>query len=96
MYFERIWSASRPYKLFVKNKSKSTLQKLYARGQSNLQSEFDLVKIIRNLKNLRIMMKKYVCDKEFLRDIKNDERNVIDLDNLNPDSGPEDSDKSQP
>lgn len=41
-------------------------------------------------------MKKYVCDKEFLRDIKNDERNVIDLDNLNPDSGPEDSDKSQP
>ena len=39
-------------------------------------------------------MKKYVCDKDFLKDIKNDERNVIDLDNMNPDSGPEDSDKS--
>lgn len=42
------------------------------------------------------MMKKYVCDKDFMRDIKNDDRNVIDIDNLNPDSGPEDSDKSQP
>ena len=41
-------------------------------------------------------MKKYVCDKDFMRDIKQDERNVIDLDNINPDSGPEDSDKSQP
>ena len=41
-------------------------------------------------------MKKYICDKDFLRDIKNDDRNVIDLDNLNADSGPEDSDKSQP
>ena len=42
------------------------------------------------------MMKKYVCDKEFLHDIKNDDRNVIDLDNINPETGPEDSDKSQP
>ena len=41
-------------------------------------------------------MKKYVCDKEFLHDIRNDEKNVIDLDNLSADSGPEDSDKSQP
>ena len=42
------------------------------------------------------MMKKYICDKDFLREIKNDDRNVIDLDNLSIDSGPEDSDKSQP
>ena len=41
-------------------------------------------------------MKKYVCDKDLIRDIKNDPRNVIDLDDLNPDSGPEDSDKSLP
>ena len=69
---------------------------MYNRGHSNLQGELDLVKIIKNLKNLRIMMKKYICDKDFLLDIKNDDRNVIDLDNINPDSGPEDSDKSQP
>ena len=41
-------------------------------------------------------MKKYVCDKDFMHEIKHDERNVIDLDNLNPDSSQEDSDKSQP
>ena len=96
LYFERIWKASKPYTWCGGKKSKSKLHKLYLKGQSNLQSEFDLVKIIRNLKNLRILMKKYVCDKDLIRDIKNDCRNVIDLDDLNPDSGPEDSDKSLP
>jgi hypothetical protein len=95
LYFERKWKASKTYKLCIRNKSKSTLHKLYDRGHSNMQGELDLVKIIRNLKNLRIMMKKYVCDKDFLHDIKNDDRNIIDLDCLDEcDIGPEDSDKS--
>ena len=81
--------------MFAKNQEKSKLHKLYDLGNSSLQSEFDLVKIIKNLKYLRIMMKKYVCDEEFMKDIKADDRNVIDIDNINSARGPEDSDKSQ-
>lgn len=39
-----------------------------------------MVKIIRNLKFLRILMKKYVADEQMQYDIRHNPKNVIDLD----------------
>jgi len=50
-------------KLFLENlmfcfcKKKTKLQKLYVIGQEKLETELNVVKIIRNMKNLRILMK---------------------------------------
>jgi len=61
---------------------KGKLQKLYEEGQDKLEAEMNMVKIIRNLKFLRILMKKYVADEEMQYDIRHNPKNVIDLDAL--------------
>jgi len=61
-------------------KERTKLQKLYEVGQEKLEVEMDIVKIIKNLKFLRILMKQYVADEEMQFKIRHDPKNVIDLD----------------
>ena len=55
----------------------------------------NIVKIIRNLKFLRILMKKYVADDQMQYDIRHNSKNVIDLDVLSEEDEPENSNNSE-
>lgn len=55
----------------------------------------NMVKIIRNLKFLRILMKKYVADDQMQYDIRHNPKNVIDLDAPTEEDEPEKSDNSE-
>ena len=55
---------------------------MYEIGGDKIDEELDIVKIIRNLKNLRILMKSHIVPKhqELMYKIVNDTRNLINLD----------------
>ena len=74
---------------------KGKLQKLYEQGQDKLEGEMNIVKIIRNLKFLRILMKKYVADEQMQFDIRHNPKNVIDLDAPSEQDEPENSNNSE-
>jgi len=55
---------------------------MYESGSDRLDEELDIVKIIRNLKNLRILMKSHIITKKkaLMYQIIHDDKNVINLD----------------
>ena len=55
----------------------------------------NMVKIIRNLKFLRILMKKYVADEDMQYEIRHNPKNVIDLDAPSAEEEPENSNNSE-
>jgi hypothetical protein len=68
-------------------KKKTKLMKLYINGTEKLEKELDIVKIIKYLKNLRILVKdKFFKDKVELFKIEHDKKNVINLDESIPSS----------
>lgn len=56
------------------------MQKLYEIGSDKLEGEMNIVKIIKNLKFLRVLMKKHLADENLQFEIRHDPKNVIDLD----------------
>ena len=48
----------------------------------------NIVKIIKNLKFLRVLMKKHLADENLLYEIRHDPKNVIDLDAQTTESEP--------
>lgn len=51
----------------------------------------NIVKIIKNLKFLRVLMKKHLADENLQFEIRHDPKNVIDLDAKTEESEPEKS-----
>ena len=57
------------------------MAKLYDTCQDKIDQELDVVKIIRNLKNLRIVTKQYIINDPFMKlMIEHDKKNYINLD----------------
>ena len=54
----------------------------------------NIVKIIKNLKFLRVLMKKHLADENLQFEIRHDPKNVIDLDAKTEESAPEKSENS--
>ncbi len=54
--------------------------KLYKEGSSRIEKELDLVKIIKDLRTLKIIVKNLFLDPEFKLEIDNYKKNIIDLD----------------
>ena len=65
--------------LGVKANKLNKLQKLYKKGEERFERELDVINIVRNLKNFRIMYKRYLIDqkKEFV--VNHDQSNIIDI-----------------
>ena len=61
-------------------KKRTKLQKLYEIGSEKLEGEMNIVKIIKNLKFLRVLMRKHLADEKLQFEIRHDPKNVIDLD----------------
>lgn len=70
---------------------RTKLQKLYEIGSEKLEGEMNIVKIIKNLKFLRVLMKKHLADENLQFEIRHDPKNVIDLDAKTEESEPEKS-----
>ena len=58
---------------------------MYEIGSGRLEEELDIVKIVRNLKNLRILMKSHIVAKNpnLMYQIIHDKKNLINLDDTN-------------
>ena len=67
---------------FGRKRARTQLQRMYESGSDRLDEELDIVKIIRNLKNLRILMKSHIITKKkaLMYQIIHDDKNVINLD----------------
>lgn len=65
---------------FCKFKKKDKLQKLYQIGSEKIESSLDMVKIIRNLRNLEILFKNSILTPEFKKLLEHSKKNVINLD----------------
>ena len=73
------------------------MKRLYERGEENLEKEMDIVKIVRNLRNLKIFIKKYIVDEETLEMIKHSDKNIIHIDSTSEESSSSSSSsKAQP
>ena len=65
------------------------LERLYNRGEDKIESEMDIVKIIRNIRNLKIMMSNLVkLDLKTKQKLKLSGKNLINIDHSS-DSLPE-------
>ena len=62
------------------------VERLYAKGCDRIDQELNVIKIIKNLKSLRIVMKEFV-DKKTLLQINHNRRNIIEIDSSDPDAG---------
>ena len=63
------------------NPKRSKLAKLYDTCQDKIDAELDVVKIIKNLKKLRIITKNHILNDPAMRhEIEHDEKNLINLD----------------
>ena len=63
-----------------KNSQIKKLQRLYQAGEERLEEELNIVKIIKNLKNLRILTKNKFIDPKTQVLINHDIKNIINLD----------------
>lgn len=59
---------------------KSKLWRLYSDGEKRLDKEFDIVKIIQGIRNLKIITKATIMSKFLSTKVKNDGNNIIDID----------------
>ena len=59
---------------------KSKLHKLVSKSSDRIDSELNIVKIIKNLKFLKILMKKHLTDPMMRKKIEHDDKNIVDLD----------------
>ena len=69
---------------------KSKLWRLYADGEQRLDKEFDIVKIIKGIRNLKIITKATIMSRFLATKVKNDGNNIIDIDS----DGAADSDET--
>lgn len=69
---------------------KNKLWRLYKDGEDRLEKEFDMVKIIQGIRNLKIITKATIMDRFIRTKVKNDGNNLINIDSdgADPDESP--------
>jgi len=69
-------------KLFCKKcwKKHEKLKKLFVIGSQKIKSELNIVKIVKDLRNLKILIKNSLMDSQMKFQIQHAEENLIDLD----------------
>lgn len=69
---------------------RSKLWRLYKDGEDRLEKEFDVVKIIKSIRNLKIITKATIMNHFMRTKVKNDGNNVIEIDSdyADPDESP--------
>ena len=67
---------------------------MYSEGEDKLEKEFDIIKIVKDLRNLNILFKKEIQkdDTQFM--IENSRRNLLMLDTSDGSANDDDSQKS--
>ena len=65
---------------FKRCRKKSQIEKLYDKGADMLEKEMDMVKLIKDLRNVKAYFKKHVIEKELSNLIKFSGKNVINND----------------
>jgi hypothetical protein len=74
-----LWSKKRQY------------QRLYDKGQERIEEQLDIVKLLRNLKDMNILLKSSLMSKKVLFDIQHAENYLIDVDHSSSESSESDS-----
>ena len=54
--------------------------KLYERGQDRIESELNIVKIMKSMRDMKILMKNSLMDNQIRYQIKHSEKNILNLD----------------
>ena len=54
--------------------------KLYEKGQERIESELDIVKIIRSIRNMKVLLKNSFMDEEIKYKILHSKKNLINID----------------
>ena len=73
---------------------KKKLEKLVDLGTNKIEEELNVVKIMNDLRNLKIMLKHSIMTKELKKKIKLTGKNIIDLDTSSDDSSKHDSEQN--
>ena len=66
--------------LFYKNCWKNKLKKLLKKGREKLHEEVDIIKILKELRDLKVIIKHSLMNPEIKFQIQHTEENLIDLD----------------
>ena len=61
-------------------KRKDRFMKLYERGQDRVEAELNIVKIMKSLRDMKILMKNSMMDKQVRYQIRHSEKNILNLD----------------
>ena len=56
------------------------MQRLYEEGQDRIETELDLVKLMKNLRNMKVLMRNSLMNKQVKFDILHSYKNLINLD----------------
>ena len=67
-------------------KKKNRLWRLYNEGQDRIEKEFDLVKIIKSIRNMKVIMKHKLMNEKLKLEVKHSEKSVIDVESTPSDS----------
>ena len=59
---------------------KRKMQRLYEEGQDRIETELDLVKLMKNLRNMKVLMRNSLMNKQVKFDILHSYKNLINLD----------------
>ena len=78
LYFNNLF-ASVGCKCLDRCTNQSRLQKLFEEGNDRLEKEFNMVKLIRNLRNIKILMKNSFMSEKIKYEIKHSDFNLINL-----------------
>lgn len=67
-------------------RKKNRLWRLYTEGQDRIEKEFDLVKIIKSIRNIKVIMKHKLMNEKLKLEVKHSEKSVIDVESTPSDS----------
>ena len=56
------------------------LKRLYHEGCDRIEKEFDIVKIVSSLRNMKVFLKNKLIEPKVLFEVKHSEKNVINID----------------
>ena len=92
LYFARMLGCFFPSKIFQKREK---LLKLYYIAEERINKEMNMVKLIKGLRNIKILMKNSMMSKDVRFQLEHVDKNVINLDTSSDDSQKDTNDRMQ-
>lgn len=84
LYFARVLGCFCPRFMF---KKRDQFLKMYERGQGRIESELNIVKIMKSVRNMKILMRHSFMDDEIKYQISHSKKNLINIDTTSSESG---------